>query len=133
MIYKGEEKLMDKHVQIVAALNILFGAIFIFVGMVGCLYILGRGAMYAEPLQHMDRAMLAVIAACFFSCLGLPGIIGGIGLWNKKSWARLVLIIVAIFLLFGFPFGTALGIYTLWVMMKPETQQLFTAQPHPME
>jgi len=29
------------------------------------------------------------------------------------------------------PFGTILGIYGLWVMLKPETEQLFTYTPQP--
>ena len=42
-------------------------------------------------------------------------IIGGISLLNGKSWALTLLLVLGCFKLFSFPFGTALGIYTIWV------------------
>jgi hypothetical protein len=40
----------------------------------------------------------------------------GFSLLNRKPWGRTVAIVVAILALFKFPIGTALGIYTLWVL-----------------
>jgi hypothetical protein len=34
--------------------------------------------------------------------------------------------------LFSIPFGTALGIYGFWVLLKPETEQLFNQPALPM-
>jgi hypothetical protein len=42
-----------------------------------------------------------------------------------KSWARVLASILAILNLLAFPIGTALGIYTLWVMLTKETEPLF--------
>ena len=49
----------------------------------------------------------------------------GIGLLNKKSWARILSLIVCILSLFSIPFGTCLGIYGIYVLMKDETMELF--------
>ena len=66
-------------------------------------------------------------AVCFF----LPGVIAyilaGYGLLNYKGWARILTIILAILNLILFPIGTALGIYTLWVMFNDEAKPLFEA------
>jgi hypothetical protein len=35
----------------------------------------------------------------------------------RKSWGRVLAIVVAILSLIKIPFGTALGIYTLWVLL----------------
>ena len=43
-------------------------------------------------------------------------IFAGIGLLKRQSWGRVVAIIAAVLALIKFPFGTALGIYTLWVL-----------------
>ncbi len=45
----------------------------------------------------------------------IPSIIGGIALLNGKKWALTLLLILGCFKLFSFPFGTALGIYSIWV------------------
>lgn len=73
------------------------------------------------PLQGL-LGIIAMVIGMIAVVAGLPGIIGGWGLLTKKSWARIVVLIVGILNLATFPLGTALGIYTLWVLMKPESQ-----------
>jgi zinc-ribbon domain len=53
------------------------------------------------------------VATVFTAALAL---IAGFGLLNRRPWGRIVAIIAAILALLKFPFGTALGIYTLWVL-----------------
>lgn len=47
------------------------------------------------------------------------------GLLHFRPWARILAIILAVLHIFSFPFGTALAIYTLWVLLSSETQPLF--------
>ena len=62
--------------------------------------------------------------------LSLPGLIIGIGLMQFKPWARIAGIILSAFDLLSVPpFGTALGIYGLWVLLNGETEQMFTPRP----
>jgi hypothetical protein len=42
------------------------------------------------------------------------------GLLERQPWARILGIVVGFLALIRFPFGTALGIYTLWVLL-PES------------
>jgi ABC-type glycerol-3-phosphate transport system permease component len=44
----------------------------------------------------------------------------GWSLLKRKPWGRTLSIVAAILALLKFPFGTALGIYTLWVMVPAE-------------
>jgi hypothetical protein len=48
---------------------------------------------------------------------GIAGIIAAWGLFERRPWARVLTIILAFITLFRFPLGTALGIYTLWVLL----------------
>ena len=64
--------------------------------------------------------------------LGLPGIIGGIGLLQFKPWARILVIVLSVLDLFNIPFGTALGIYGLWALLNTETEQMFSRQTLPV-
>jgi hypothetical protein len=45
----------------------------------------------------------------------------GISLLARKPWGRVLGIVVAILSLVKFPVGTALGIYTLWVLAPAES------------
>jgi hypothetical protein len=66
--------------------------------------------------------------ACFLILISLPGMFAGIGLLKMQPWARIVAIIVGVLHILSFPLGTALGIYTLWVLLNAETEGLFRGQ-----
>jgi urea transporter len=49
--------------------------------------------------------------------VSIAGLIAGIGLMAHSPWARMLAIVVGCINLIHFPLGTALGIYTLWVLV----------------
>jgi len=49
----------------------------------------------------------------------------GWGLWERAPWGRIVAIVAAFFCLLKFPFGTALGIWTLVVLMGYRNTTLY--------
>lgn len=55
-----------------------------------------------------------------FAALG--GIVGW-GLLSRQSWGRMLALVVGCLNLLDFPFGTALGIYTLWVLLPSHSEQ----------
>ena len=57
--------------------------------------------------------------------VSLPSILAGWGLLKRKSWARILTIILAVLSLPGFPVGTLVGAYALWVMLNKDTAPLF--------
>jgi hypothetical protein len=56
---------------------------------------------------------LIVVATVFAAALAL---LSGYSLLTRRPWGRVLAIIAAILALIKFPLGTALGIYTLWVL-----------------
>jgi hypothetical protein len=54
---------------------------------------------------------------------GLLGIVTGWGLLERQSWARMLAIVLGCFSLVEMPLGTALGIYTLWVLLPAQSEQ----------
>jgi hypothetical protein len=64
--------------------------------------------------------------------VGLPGLIGGIGLLQYQSWARITIIVISALDLIHIPIGTALGIYGFWVLLNPETEAMFRRPPMPV-
>jgi hypothetical protein len=122
---------MKNHIQIVAALNIAAGAlyliaasaIFVFFGLAG-----GIVASQGEPAAAGILGLIMIALSTFLALLGLPSVIAGWGLFAGKSWARPVALVLAILHLPNIPFGTALGIYTLWALLRQEPEPVVPAQ-----
>jgi hypothetical protein len=56
------------------------------------------------------------------------GLATGFGLMQRESWARILTLILAFIALFtNIPFGTALGVYTMWVLLPRESEQEYDA------
>jgi len=47
----------------------------------------------------------------------------GWGLLKRQSWARLATIIFSFFTLLNFPLGTALGVFSLWVLLPAQSER----------
>lgn len=58
----------------------------------------------------------------FLALFGAVYLILAWSLFQRESWARVLGIVLGCLALLRFPFGTALGIYTLWVLL-PETSR----------
>lgn len=69
-----------------------------------------RWAMW--PMS-MGFAWIAVLLGIF----GVIHLILAWGLYERRQWARPLGIVIGILALIRFPLGTALGIYTLWVLL----------------
>ena len=115
---------MKTHIQIVAALNLAAGALYLIAAAIvfGVMAMAGTIAI-SQGAPHMVGGVLAIVAigiASFLAVLGLPSVIGGWALFANKSWARPLLLVLAVLHLPNIPFGTALGIYTLWALLREE-------------
>ncbi len=113
------------HVKVIAWINIIFGVLY---GIVALLVFTGFFSIgnlvdddMAEGLLDVSGSILGVILLA----LGLPSLIGGIGLLKYREWARILIIILSILSLFNFPLGTFFSIYSLWVLFRGDAQQLF--------
>jgi hypothetical protein len=130
---------MAQHVKIVGILHIAFGSLIVLAGVI-VLIVMGGIAAGVGTAAHSSDDYVAVPilggigGMVFIVCmvLGLPGIIGGLGLLQFKPWARILVIVLSVLDLFNIPFGTALGIYGLWALLNTETEQMFSRQTLPV-
>ena len=126
LIVRGKGRDMEKHITLVAALHIGLGIMGLLVACLAFVFIAGAGAISGDPEAMAITSVVASTIAVFFITLSVPEIIGGIGLLKHGSWARILVLIIAVLDLFQIPFGTAIGIYTIWVLLNDETVKLFT-------
>ena len=63
------------------------------------------------------------MVAYVFLAAGVLGIMAGWGLLERRPWARTLAIVLGCVGLLDMPFGTALGIYTLWVLLPAQSEE----------
>ncbi len=120
---------MKDHVKVIGILWIIFGALWLCLAVFVLLVFLGVAMIpNVEDISPSILRLIGIIAGGFFGLMGLPQIIGGLGLLRHKEWARILVLVMAFLALLNVPVGTALGIYTLIVLFKPETIELFRSQ-----
>jgi len=72
------------------------------------------------------RPLLSVIALLVLAKAAF-GFIGGWGLLHREPWARILTLVLGFISLFHIPFGTAVGVYTLWVLLPAQSQEEYDA------
>jgi hypothetical protein len=122
---------MRQHVPILGWCFIVYHAIVALVGIAIGAIVSGAGAMSGERDAIFVTGTIGAAIAAFLLVLSLPGIIAGIGLLKFRPWARIMAIILGVLHLLSFPFGTALGVYTLVVLLHAEAPAIFGQQPAP--
>jgi hypothetical protein len=118
---------MEQHIKTLSILNIVLGGLGVLAALVILLVFGGlagvAGIDHGDPDSAMGVAMFGMIGGVAFFIvliLSAPSLIAGIGLLNYKPWAKTLMLIVSALHLLNIPFGTALGIYGLWVLTKDE-------------
>jgi len=51
------------------------------------------------------------------------GFFAGWGLLHREAWGRIMALVLSFISLFNIPFGTAIGVYTMWVLLPSESQR----------
>lgn len=118
---------MEEHLKILGILYIAFSAVVLIVALALFIIISGGGLISGDNRVLTITTIVGTAIAGILFLLSIPGLIGGLGLLKKESWARLLVLVLGIINLINIPFGTALGIYTIWVLTNKETEALFNS------
>ncbi len=122
---------MDKHVTIVAALHIGLSILCVCIGIIVFFVLAGTGIVSRDEQAMWILTTIGTAVAFFLIIISIPGIIGGIGLLKRKNWARILILVVSVIDLLNVPLGTALGIYSIWILIQDETVEIFTGKNQP--
>lgn len=112
------------HVRLLGILWMAYSALEVVLGVVAIMIaglIFGpHGPASAVPGFVRPLVSMAGIFSVIKGGIGFPA---GWGLLNRQHWARPMAIVVGVVsLFFNIPFGTALGIYTLWVLLPASSE-----------
>jgi hypothetical protein len=116
----GQSRL-ERHLQTLGILWTTIGGLFL-IPAVG-LMVFGRGMHVVlhnrEPWPGFFQ-LLVLVASGSLMILAAGGVCVGLGLMQHRAWARVTAIILGVLALFHPPFGTALGAYTLWILLADD-------------
>jgi hypothetical protein len=115
------------HVRLLGILWLALSALRLIPGLF--LMALGGARLFPPDVPPFVRAVLPAIGVGFLICAAI-GIAAGCGLLARQPWARMLAIIFGAFSLIDIPFGTAIGIYTLWVLLPAESEQEYRSISH---
>jgi hypothetical protein len=125
---------MERHVSLLGILASLWGTLAAIVGV--SMLLLSAGAL-AELLAPLEASVsfAAGLAAVGFALFGVFALVfGGAHIWaatllrGHQPIGRILMLALAIANLLVIPFGTALGVYALWVLLTNDAHRLF--EPH---
>ncbi|MGH9730909.1 MAG: zinc ribbon domain-containing protein [Candidatus Acidiferrales bacterium] len=122
---------VNSHLRIVGALWLVSGILqtlgvgwLWFVGKMvvpSVLTTLDPGFSAGSPLERVILGGI-VFASMLIVIQALLSFIAAWGLFERQSWGRIAAIVAAVLSLWRIPFGTALGVYTLWVLLSASSE-----------
>lgn len=111
-----------QHLRALGMLWVAAGALVLITGfVVMAISSIARVAIPATETvgRSVAPVVLSIIGVTLF-ILAAGGLLLGRGLLRHQPWARMAAIVLGIISLLQPPFGTALGIYTLWVLLPDQ-------------
>jgi len=109
-----------------SALNAVVGLVLLILANTVFLHLHEMGAPPDVPVGFLHS---------FFGTIGTvvllksaAGFLAGWGLLQREPWARMLTIVLAFLALFHIPLGTALGIYSLWVLLPAASDAEYAEQ-----
>jgi hypothetical protein len=136
----GDGITADGHIDLLA---LLLNVSAILAGLTGAsLLALGLGALGAAATgsgSSGDTDVAAGFAAALFISVTITlGAFAGacaataVGLRRRRPWSRPAALVIALVMLVIVPFGTVLGIYAFWVLLRQRARELLGAEGGPL-
>jgi len=122
---------VDRHVGILAILYSLWGALAMLIGVSLLLLAAGALAILFGP-DGSAVGFAAGVTATAFAVMGAVALLWGgahvgasVLLGRRQPIGRFLTLGLAVVNLLMLPFGTALGVYALWILLTDEGRRLF--------
>jgi hypothetical protein len=110
------------HVRLLGILWLALSALHLFPGLV---LLSVAGSVWGFLPPGVPGFVHGILSAVGWVLLAgsILGLVTGWGLLQREPWARTLAIVMGFLNLLHMPFGTALGIYTLWVLLPAASER----------
>jgi len=112
-----------RHLNVLGILWIIYSVLRVIPGLFMVFFGQMRFPFMMTPLPAPFRQFLGPflsVLGIILVAFGLAGLLAGWGLMSRQTWARMLTIVLGCINLIHIPFGTALGVYTLWVLVPQD-------------
>ena len=123
---------MTSHFKLLGILQIAWGGIGLLLGVSTLMLSVGAVAI---GMTSVDREIPAGVTAVAFGLCAAVLLVAGAGnawagsaIHSRHAPGRLAALGLALPNLFVLPFGTALGIYAMWVLLHDESRRMFVKE-----
>ena len=116
---------LTRRIDLIGYLHIGYGAVMTLIAAIMLLTLTVGTVVLPSLATWWTGAGASIMAALLLGGLGLPSMAAGIALIRRASWSRALIILISIIDLFSFPIGTALGAYSLWILLKERARLEF--------
>lgn len=124
---------MKRHVDFLSWLHLAWGVIFLLVALAAGALAVGAFAISrgSGPVEVASPMAARVTGVTLMVLSGIALLWAALHIWIGRAlgayrpWARLLALGLAVVNLVLLPFGTALGAYACWVLLKDEGRKLF--------
>jgi predicted secreted protein len=126
---------VKRHVDFLSWLHLAWGIVFLLVALAGGALAAGAMAIStgtspvqpASPMAARLTAFTLVVVSVLALLWAVLHLWIGRALGAYRPWARLLALGLAVVNLVLLPFGTALGVYACWVLLKDDGRRVFHA------
>jgi len=114
---------VQRHVHLLGILWLAGSALHALGGLV-LLVVSNTVFIHGGPAGDVPAFLHPLLTVLGFAILAKAalGFLAGWGLMQREPWARVLSLVLGFISLFNPPFGTALGIYTLWVLLPQPSE-----------
>jgi hypothetical protein len=115
------------HVDFAAALFVVWGVLTMLIGLSTLALSVAAAALMSGERQLAAGLTAAVLVTFGVVALvwGLAHVVVGVPLRRHRSWSRLAALMLGAIDLVLLPYGTVLGAYSLWALLRDEGRKLF--------
>jgi len=116
---------IESHVRTIGILHIVHSAILVLIGLFLLGLMGGIGVATEDETAFLVLGVLGTLLTFILFLFALPGFIGALGLLQRQSWGRILILVVSFLKLIDFPLGTALGVYSIVILLREDGVQYF--------
>ncbi len=121
----------EQHITLLGILHIVRGGLILLIGLLAFAFLAGIGSLTGDATAMSILGFLGIVAVVFMGILAIPSILAGVGLLQRQAWGRILALGVGFISLIDVPIGTALGVYTIWVLLDDSIRPAFASGPKP--
>ncbi len=113
---------INQHIRALGIAHIIYSCLLLIPAAIVFAVLTTVGMFVDDPEAAQILPVVGTGVGIFLFVLAVPGLLAGYGVLTGKSWGLPIALVIGLLNILCFPFGTALGGYSLWVFTKSNEQ-----------